>query len=1321
MRRLGKVLAFFYVFVAVQIAPVAATAWQAGPPLEMALRAVPPSQFQFVDWIEEDRRESAEKGVQDRLKRAGFYDGAVDGAWGPQSSRALGAFYDAAGLTGDYDTPKDYLLYLTALVADATGLRRADAVAGAQAVQSAADEFKAADAAMKAGRLDEAEKLIRQVLATEEQYLTIFNDRSFETLQFLVDLMYRKGEIEEALALSERAIAVAEEGRGPTSTEALKALDGQVQILKRLERLSEAEDLAWRVYDRRKSVFGERDPSTLWSMGRLGEVLRLRNDCERAIPLYRSFLGLSPDRDLTPNSEMEHAMTALGDCLRIVGEMEEASSILRQVIDAREASGVPDDLNTAVVYYDLALTLQASGETQKVEELFRKTWAIESRIYGEDHPETIKTAKGLASFLALQNRNDEALEIFRTLFPVALENLPISDLSVFYLTNSYSVTLVKSDVLEEATMVLEKVIQKYLDASIEGDLGTLILQQRLAHTYRELGKTDLAIDVWTEALSGLKLYFAGGHGANTELLRERLPLKFDEYLEALYERADDPRARAASFYAQGYYTIKSVDFALEDMSARNLSDDLPIQEAIRAYQQAYSRYWAEKVQDDLPTDAADTESLDTEAIIQRLDDRSQLGAELDQRFAELTQLDPHFRLTAPLPLNTEWAHQILNNEEGLLLTAVTDDALYVWLIKKPYGDDGVPVEYLYSVNDGPPLEWRRTKIARDELANRVSEIRSTLDLSQPAPPAGPGPGCALRSTDPRLAGRDFDICAAQALYELVFGDLDLTGIDRLIVVPDGPLQELPFSLMVTGRDARGGPHWLIEDLAKTTLPSTSAFWAVRGPRAFDTFAQVPDPADNRKAFLGFAPVDFGGLGGATPLRSVPGSLESTGEEVALISALLGSGRDGAITGSGASESFVKTADLSDVRVLSFATHSWLGEQVADATSGRISEPALLLAATPGEDGLLTASEIATLRLDADWVLLSACNTASPGTTSSDSLSGLSQAFFFAGARGVLVSHWYVDDVATSDLMTSTVEKASEGMNKSHALRQAMLSLMQRPDRDFAHPFFWAPFVFVGDGAAEEEFEFALRGLQAIYVPGEGFRAPVASEAVSIREAAGIFGISESIGKPARAPSPNLEDMTDEEYHEFLDEFIKEREDHPFALMWPLNLHEPTPNEARYRKVARANDPPATSPSALADASQTALQYLDKALAISEGENGQMSGALMLGITLSGDSEDGPTSWVTNIARTANGFEGRILETDKILVSRFKLPNHISLDTVEFSRGMIRDWGLVGAEQRVFGRFTTRIEVERLPDKFPDSKVAETWLKALSEDPLPSGW
>ena len=160
--------------------------------------------------------------------------------------------------------------------------------------------------------------------------------------------------------------------------------------------------------------------------------------------------------------------------------------------------------------------------------------------------------------------------------------------------------------------------------------------------------------------------------------------------------------------------------------------------------------------------------------------------------------------------------------------------------------------------------------------------------------------------------------------------------------------------------------------------------------------------------------------------------------------------------------------LAKYRVLHFATHGALAGQLTGTT-----EPGLLLTppatASEEDDGYLSASDIAGLKLDAAWVILSACNTAGPagGGAGAEALSGLARAFFYAQARALLVSHWAVDSNAAVKLITGAVGETARDpkVGRAEALRRAMLALADSPDAAVAHPSYWAPFVVVGEGGA----------------------------------------------------------------------------------------------------------------------------------------------------------------------------------------------------------------------------------------------------------------
>jgi CHAT domain-containing protein len=192
-------------------------------------------------------------------------------------------------------------------------------------------------------------------------------------------------------------------------------------------------------------------------------------------------------------------------------------------------------------------------------------------------------------------------------------------------------------------------------------------------------------------------------------------------------------------------------------------------------------------------------------------------------------------------------------------------------------------------------------------------------------------------------------------------------------------------------------------------------------------------------------------------------LPESRKELRSLARSLGAGEGSLLVGRDATETRVKAAPLSDFKVLAFATHGLLAGDLAG-----LSEPALVLTpplqATGMDDGLLTASEVAQLKLNADWVILSACNTAAvDGTPGAQGLSGLAKAFFYAGSRALLVSHWPVASDAAVALTTRMLALSRQGMTRAEAHRQAMMALVDTGSPQNAHPAMRAPFVVVGEG------------------------------------------------------------------------------------------------------------------------------------------------------------------------------------------------------------------------------------------------------------------
>jgi CHAT domain-containing protein len=197
-------------------------------------------------------------------------------------------------------------------------------------------------------------------------------------------------------------------------------------------------------------------------------------------------------------------------------------------------------------------------------------------------------------------------------------------------------------------------------------------------------------------------------------------------------------------------------------------------------------------------------------------------------------------------------------------------------------------------------------------------------------------------------------------------------------------------------------------------------------------------------------------------------LADTADELKKVAVTLGASTSDIYLRGAASETNVKNAPLSDYRIVYFATHGLVAGEVRG-----LAEPslALTLPTQPSDldDGLLTASEVARLKLNADWVVLSACNTIAGEKPGAEALSGLARAFFYAGARSLLVSHWAVETNAATRLTTATFELIHNNpkLGRAEALRRAELAFLADTSAPLnAYPAIWGPFEIVGEGTAK---------------------------------------------------------------------------------------------------------------------------------------------------------------------------------------------------------------------------------------------------------------
>jgi CHAT domain-containing protein len=329
----------------------------------------------------------------------------------------------------------------------------------------------------------------------------------------------------------------------------------------------------------------------------------------------------------------------------------------------------------------------------------------------------------------------------------------------------------------------------------------------------------------------------------------------------------------------------------------------------------------------------------------------------------------------------------------------------------------------------------------------------------------------------------FDVVAAHQLYVTLFAPVDdaIGKLDRLVVSPSGPLTSLPLEVLVTketppvtDKNYKDVP-FLVAEVAVSYTPAPQTLLVLR---------QHTKPAAGSRAYIGFGDfqswtpqqlaasfpkdkcqADYDGLSQLPPL---PGTRK---EILAVGNSVFHAPASDLVLGAAFTKARLTTSDLSQYRVIHLATHAFLPTEL------RCRPEPLIVVSTPkgaanANDSFLGLSDILALKLDANLVMLSACNTAGPsGATTGDSLSGLARAFFFAGARGLLVTHWSLDDSA-GPLLTALAMTPHAGTAPDTAtdLRAAKLAMIQKiggkPGAEYlfyTHPYAWAPFILVGDG------------------------------------------------------------------------------------------------------------------------------------------------------------------------------------------------------------------------------------------------------------------
>jgi CHAT domain-containing protein/tetratricopeptide (TPR) repeat protein len=872
------------------------------------------------------------------------------------------------------------------------------------------------------GSFDRAEQLLRQSLAIDISALGPDHPDVATREANLALVLLDKGNAVEAASVLNQALTIAErqsiksEGYGATLANFAAALE-------RLNRRADAQRLYLAAIAVLRAQPRVNEARLAVALGNLGILYKTEKRLEEARPLLEEAVtlleGLSTP--VAPHPRLASALNNLGTLFEDEKDYAKAEPLYKRALELDRAMFGPDSPRLAIRLSNLAGMYVTQGRLSEAAPALKEAMRIDRAAYGDDDPRIAQLFLGGARLLVGRKDWEHAHELI--------------DRAVAIMT--------EADARQGAT-------QGRIEAG--RDIPDVTLRQIIY-------ETALQIDgewPWTDTSQFAKL----GGGA------------FDVAQRLVTPAAAAAILRMASRYASGEPAIADAVRRQQDLSEQwNLAE---------------TRVIAQVGQ---PAAQIDHDAVTAERRRQ---------AEIEQ---ELKGIDARLRQSAQGYGELSGARILAISEVQQLLA---EDEAVIYFV-----DDYVHIHAFFITKQH--AAWMPLAFGSKTIAEEVQALRCGLDGSGWLDARAERCQALLHInyTYADLQNNEelpFDLKRSHALYEALFGNFGpLIEGKRLIVVPTGALATLPFQVLVTeepdttliGGERYSKAAWLIRRHPIAVLPSIGSLAALRGTvpkdRATRPFIGVGNPlldgppgqrwesaalaqakqacpreiVPPRQVMAALQPESARGTEATTTHVRELMPLPETADELCAIAKDLGVADDDVLLGARATKKAVmelsSAGSLGEFAIVHFATHGLVSGELPG-----LAEPALAL--TPGategtgDNGLLTASDIAALRLNADWVVLSSCNSAAGSADDNEAFSGLARAFFFAGARTLMVSHWQVYSEAAVTLTTDAYEEMRQNpsIDRAEALRRSMLAMLDRGGVK-ARPAYWAPFVVVGDG------------------------------------------------------------------------------------------------------------------------------------------------------------------------------------------------------------------------------------------------------------------
>jgi CHAT domain-containing protein/Tfp pilus assembly protein PilF len=904
---------------------------------------------------------------------------------------------------------------------------------------------------LRLARYAEAVPLYQRAMAIVEKTLGAEHEILGLMLGNVAQVNIEYGRYAEAETLLRRSAAIREKALGPNHPEIGFIINKLAELYGRMGRYSEAETLFKRALPIIENGLGATHHTVAAVLHNLGRINDLLGRYAEAEAFHRRGLVITEKGLGADHREVAFSLMNVAGIYVTRARRAEAEPLLKRAHAILEKNLGPDHPNVALMLNQLGVTYFGMGRDDEAEASYRRAIAIREKAQGREHPDLVVPLGNLAGVFTRRKRYADAEALYRRSLAIGEKAFGKDHVQLAIPLRELGFVYQELDRAAEGEPLLSRALalqEKALGASHMEVADTLSAFARLKLARNRVSE---AVPLTQRALRIVGKALAKDGRLDVSLMRGYFELNIDTLRRARNERLVGPTADALTFEVAQWANQSVAATALGQMAARLGAGNDALAALIREQQDitAHLRVLDKELVAEFAKPANERNQVRENGVRNRIAALERKLRDYNTRIA--TQFPRHAELVTASPLAVADVQKLLGSDEALLLYHVNDDRSFVWAVTRDR------------------IEWHTVKLSSKFLGQQVETLRAALDIEKN-----------------RNLTQTFDYDAAHRLYSAVLGPVEdvIKGKPHLIVVPAGPLASLPFHVLVTEKKAGSADDhrsaaWLVRRHAVTVLPAVASLKALR---EVAVRASAPQP------YLGFGnPIFAPAPGQAAPsprarlaavmrgsdtrmddLRRALPPLPDTADEVRAVARALGTPTQVKLA-EDATERAVKNARLADYRILHFATHGLEAGQTGRFIERAEPALALTLPQKPSEldDGLLTASEVAALNLNADWVILSACNTAAGAKAGAEPLSGLARSFFYAGAKTLLVSHWPVQSEAAVRLVTRAIRALEQDrtLTPAEALRRAMLALLEdRSKAENAHPGIWAPFVIVGTTA-----------------------------------------------------------------------------------------------------------------------------------------------------------------------------------------------------------------------------------------------------------------